>query len=148
MGINELLEIIQIDAQDIPLIADRTWYIKSNGYIASDRSKDGVRVHTYLHRLIMDAEKGLVVDHINGDIKDNRRVNLRVVDYSTNLRNRHKDVTKLVASRRGVFYRPERKKWQAKYVVRGKRFTVGSFSTEEDAYAALEAHKRQNGVNV
>ena len=37
-----------------------------------------------LHRLIMDAPKGLLVDHRNGDSLDNRRANLRLATHSQN----------------------------------------------------------------
>ena len=41
-----------------------------------------------LHRFIMDAKTGDVVDHINRNTLDNRRCNLRIVDYSINNKNR------------------------------------------------------------
>src|ERR1044072_5764222 len=43
-----------------------------------------------LHRFIMGAKKGEIVDHINGNVLDNRRENLRIVDRSTNAHNWHK----------------------------------------------------------
>ena len=42
-----------------------------------------------LYRFIMKAEKGEIVDHINGDVTDNRRCNLRIVTYSENNQNKH-----------------------------------------------------------
>src|SRR5688572_19518259 len=43
---------------------------------------------TLLHRLIMNAQKGEIVDHINHDRLDNRRENLRIVNKSLNNYNR------------------------------------------------------------
>ena len=43
-----------------------------------------------LHRLIMNAPKGLLVDHRNGDSLDNRRANLRLATHSQNQWNRQK----------------------------------------------------------
>ncbi len=37
--------------------------------------EDGVWRSIFMHRLITDAKKGFVVDHINGDGLDNRREN-------------------------------------------------------------------------
>ncbi|MDQ0062366.1 HNH endonuclease [Paenibacillus harenae] len=44
--------------------------------------------HPYLHRLLTNAPKGLVVDHINHDTFDNTNENLRIVTASGNARNR------------------------------------------------------------
>lgn len=42
-----------------------------------------------MHRAILDAPRGLRVDHRNGDKLDNRRANLRLATNSQNLANRH-----------------------------------------------------------
>ena len=40
-----------------------------------------------MHRFIMNAEKGSVIDHINCDKLDNRKSNLRIVSNSQNAQN-------------------------------------------------------------
>jgi hypothetical protein len=56
--------------------------------------KIGYEYKTYLaHRIIWEMyngtiEKGLCIDHINGNPQDNRLENLRLVSYSENGRNR------------------------------------------------------------
>lgn len=81
----------QISEQDLALIKDLTLYIsytkQTNSFyiMTSDRK--------YLHRIITNAQKGQVVDHINHDTLDNRRENLRVVIHAENRRNSLKSYT-------------------------------------------------------
>ena len=85
-----------------------------------------------LHRLIMDAPKGLLVDHENGDSLDNRRSNLRLATHSQNQCNRRK--RKNTSSRfRGVYFRKENRKWAAFISVAGKKIFLGYFDSEIQA---------------
>lgn len=72
--------IFIIDAEDYDRIKDLLWRETENGYIISQFPGD---VHILLHRLIMNAEKGEVVDHINHLLYDNRKDNLRVAKHGT-----------------------------------------------------------------
>jgi hypothetical protein len=56
-----------------------------------------------LHRLIAGASKTDIVDHINGDVLDNRRCNLRVCNAKENARNQAKQSSpRLTSSFKGV----------------------------------------------
>jgi hypothetical protein len=91
----------------------------------------------YLHRVIAGRRRGdgLVVDHINRNKLDNRRSNLRSCTQAENMANTdaHRDA---VSRHKGVY--PFRGRWQASYMVNGKRCHVGTFSHERDAAEALE----------
>jgi hypothetical protein len=67
-----------IDAEDYPKIKDYGWHIGKNGYVYKNDTKET------LHRLLTNAPKGYVVDHINHDTLDNRKSNLRVTTLSVN----------------------------------------------------------------
>jgi hypothetical protein len=80
------------------------------------------------------------VDHINGDRTDNRWLNLRECDSSTNSRNQgiRKDCTSGV---RGVNYNTAKssrslKRWVARISHQGERIMLGNFETFEEAVAA------------
>lgn len=88
----------QIDDDDFDKIKKYNWraqVMKRTGYdqiyvISHQRIAPYKNKTIYLHRLIMNCPEGMVVDHINGDTLDNRKVNLRVCTRSENLLNRHR----------------------------------------------------------
>lgn len=67
---------------------------KPNGYIAIDLHSQGKHYREYVHRLVLSAFCGRpnqrVVNHINGDVSDNRLCNLEWVTQSENLIKWHK----------------------------------------------------------
>ena len=78
-----------IDKEDFEKISDRYWSQNCNGYIFS--RKGNIRV--FLHRYIMNlTERDLVVDHINHNILDNRKSNLRIATFTQNNINKKKMV--------------------------------------------------------
>ncbi|MGA2172192.1 MAG: AP2 domain-containing protein [Sedimentisphaerales bacterium] len=85
-----------------------------------------------LHRLIMDAPKGLLVDHRNGDSLDNRRANLRLATRLQNQWNRRK--SKNTTSRfMGVSFYKRHGKWAAYINIAKKRIHLGHFDSEIEA---------------
>jgi hypothetical protein len=98
-----------------------------------------------LHRLIMNAPKGLLVDHRNGDSLDNRRENLRLATNAQNQLNSRK--RKNATSRfRGVYFHKEHGKWAAYIIEAGKKIFLGYFYVEIDAAKAFDkAAKKYHG---
>ena len=66
------------DSEDYDLVSKYKWNLGPDGYCRSGYSS--VR----LHRLVLGVKEGCQVDHINLDITDNRKCNLRICDNSLN----------------------------------------------------------------
>lgn len=105
-----------------------------------------------LHRWILGAEPGALVDHRNHDGLDNRRRNLRLCDHSENGMNRrvmtrhgNPKKSKFI----GVVYAPRgnlKNPWRVHIQARGVMHRIGRFPTEEEAALARdEASKRIHG---
>ena len=88
-----------------------------------------------LHRIVVCAPKGVLVDHINGNGLDNRHCNLRWATHAQNLQNRkiHKNNT---SGFKGVYWRAREKKWIARIRANGKTRDLGYFSTPQAAHEA------------
>ncbi|MFH1371466.1 MAG: HNH endonuclease [Planctomycetota bacterium] len=130
-----------LDPQDYYRYAGFKWCIggdKDNLYAVRGQLNGPVDMKMVrLHRLIMDAPKGLLVDHHNGDSLDNRRANLRLATNSQNQCNRRK--RKNTTSRfRGVYFHKVHRKWAAQIVVEGKRIFLGYFDSEIEAAKARD----------
>ncbi len=90
-----------------------------------------------MHRQIMKAPKGLEVDHINGNILDNRRENLRLATHSENNHNRSKYSCNR-SGLKGVFWYPRANKFQASIRVHGELLYLGLYKKAEDAARAYD----------
>ncbi len=140
---------IQVDAGVALLLAEYRWFIDSRGYVRSTvRDRDGKTSAVMMHRLLTYATKGVVVDHINGDLLDNRRENLRVCTPAENSRNRKKhrkqDRTGIPQSGfKGVQWdefrdKPRPAPWRARIVFGGKAKCLGRFRSPIEAARAYD----------
>lgn len=85
-----------------------------------------------LHRLITNAPAGMVVDHINHNVLDNREENLRVCTQTQNSYN-----TKMKSNNTsgyiGVTWNEKLNKWQSAITVNRKSIYLGVFKDINDA---------------
>jgi hypothetical protein len=92
--------------------------------------------NTALHRFIMDAPKGMFVDHINGNTLDNTRENLRLCTAKGNAQNQSIQKRKKTSKYKGVYRNSTNTKWVGLIKHSGIKYGLGSFSVEEDAARA------------
>lgn len=86
----------------------------------------------------------MIVDHINHDTLDNRRLNLRVVTRSQNSQNRRGAQAGNKTGIRGVSWNKAARKFTAQIYINKARKHLGSFST---ARAASIAYQKANRAN-
>lgn len=84
----------KIDLEDVVRVKDLKWHLDAYGYVMGPTVKGVVKKkHIRLSRYLINAPQESEVDHINGDVLDNRKSNLRLANRSQNTRNVsvHKD---------------------------------------------------------
>ena len=120
--------------------------LTTKGYRSLSYSRSKPRV--YLHRVIFAFHHGYLpkfVDHINGIRDDNRIENLRPatrLQQNLNTKVRKDNATGI----KGVSFRKDRKKWQARIKHAGKEMHLGFFDDiGEAATARKDAEKRLHG---
>lgn len=98
-----------------------------------------------MSRQIMGFPEGMVVDHINHNVLDNRRCNLRVCTQQQNLMNRGKNKVSQTGIK-GVSFLNDRlrnKPWMARIKFNGKAKTLGVFHTAKEAHVAYKKTARK-----
>lgn len=127
-----------VDLDDYEKFGDLHW--QENIYGRATRSfRENGRQHTKLmYRIIMQAPAHLDVDHINHNIRDNRKCNLRLATAAENSRNLIK-YPKYSSPYKGVCWHKNNKIWQATIKVNYKIKYLGSFRDPKDAAIAYNA---------
>lgn len=126
------LEVL-VDAEDLERLSSHRW-----GIVQTAKKRDLRVTNTrkqYLHTVVMNAPKGMVVDHIFHRTLDARKSQLRVVtarENNINTRPRSGRSSKY----KGVQRDKKTGKWFVQAGPRGQRVFIGGFDSEADAAAA------------
>lgn len=131
-----------IDAGDVAAAAPFNWCLCPKGYVFRYKTRTK---KLSLHRELLKAEGGAVVDHINGDPLDNRRCNLRTATVSQNQMNSRKRGG-CTSAFKGVTWNKSSGKWQAQIKLEGKSTYLGLYGTEQEAHQAyVKAAREMHG---
>jgi len=135
--------IALIDDADYSLVSSYNWRAVLCGakwwYAVWDTRRNNARPKLYMHRLIIQAARGQMVDHINGNGLDNQRGNLRLC---TNSQNQHNSTSTWGSSlHRGVRLDRRTGKWGAAIRIYGKVKWLGTFDDEEEAARIVMAER-------
>lgn len=121
-----------VDDEDYEAVSRYKWHTMAN----STGSHIYAATKLRMHRLILDAPPGYMVDHINGDTLDNRRSNLRLC---TNSQNQQNTPSRGGSSQyKGVSFQVKSGKWIAAFQYNGIRYYCGMWDSEEDAAKAVD----------
>ena len=116
-----------VDDSTLKQYGHLTWHLSDTGYAVRRNKSEGGTVR--LHRLVVDAPEGMVVDHLNGDKLDNRASNLRVCTQAENTRNRKDTI--------GYCWDKSRQK----FIVHYRKKFYGRYDTEQEAKRAYQLAK-------
>ena len=130
-----------VDDQDYKWLNQWNWCVNSNNYVMRVKTIKKKRETITLHRLIMNAPKGMQVDHKNANRLDNQRDNLRLATHSQNCSYR-KSSTKPASGYRGVtkYQKKNELKWIARIEVNGRKKYLGIYNTPELAAKVYDTY--------
>lgn len=127
---------IQIDAEDYDALARYKWIISKEG--KRRYAVTFLAPRTRMHRIILKASPGQIIDHKNGNGLDNRKSNLRFCTHTQNMRNRAKSTTNKVGFK-GVSWSKARGKFEAQITVDRKIKHLGFYECPFKAARAYDA---------
>jgi len=116
-----------IDKEDFEKVCRYSWNPDGEGYLMATGKNN---VSFKMHKLVLSGK--FKVDHINHNVRDNRRQNLRECTTSQNAMNRKKPINN-TSGVIGVSWSESRRKWCAMIRVNNKSVNLGRYKKLEDA---------------
>ena len=135
-------KIALVDAADAEWLSGFRWCAQKapNTYYAKRhmRMVGGKVEQIYMHREILAAPRGVMVDHENGNGLDNRRGNIRLCSTGQNQHNRAANRGGMASRFKGVTWHNRLGKWIARVSAGGHRRHLGVFGDEIEAAKAYD----------
>lgn len=139
-----------VDPADYVDLSKYSWHLSrgtGQGYVVrtTPRDEEGRQGKVRMGRHLLGLAPGdsRQVDHINGDRRDHRRANLRILTGAQNMQNQKSHAGS--SSRfRGVYWDKHAKKWRADAGPQSSKRYLGYFDSEEEA--ARVAREAREGI--
>lgn len=126
-------KLAYVSPRSYPKVAELHWRVNRMGYVIHSYRDGGTTRTLGLQRLILDAPKGMLVDHINRYPLDNRDFNLRLCDGAQNTWNRSHRKSRR-GHYKGVMWIEGTKKYRVGIGYQGEHIVVGEYT--DPIYAA------------
>lgn len=136
IGLNAKDGYFIVDIKDAWI--DKHNFYNAKGYVCCWINGKSVRAH----RLIMNiVDSKVLIDHKNGDKRDNTRTNLRIATRSENGANNN--ILKKSSKKFKCVYKEASGRWYCSITFQGKSMRVGTFDTPEQAAQAYDEKARE-----
>jgi hypothetical protein len=130
-----------VDAEDYERLMKHKWYLCQEGNVFyAFRYTIGKQIR--MHREIMNAPKGVMVDHIDRNGLYNRKRNLRHCNRRQNSYNRRGN-SRGSSQYKGVFWHNVCGKWEARITYNGNTNYLGLYENERDAARAYDEKAKE-----
>ena len=122
---------VTVDDEDFEELNKHRWHLSYYGYARTGINHEKVM----MHRLILGAKKGQLVDHTNRDTLDNRKTNIMICTKKQNQTNQKLRIDN-TSGYKGVSWHKISSKWKAEISHLGEGIHLGLFRTKKDAAKA------------
>lgn len=135
----------KVDDEDYERVSNYKWFVGNHGrvYAVLERKRINGKhwqKNVLLHRFVMDMQDATHIDHINCDVLDNRKSNLRFATLSQNQYNRP---PRNKSGRKGVTWHKGAGKWMAQIEHLGKPYYLGLFTDLDEATEAYNTKAKE-----
>jgi hypothetical protein len=138
-----------VDPEDYDELSKYKWYAVQSprGFYAArsvGTNRHGIGQKTVrMHQVILKSPEGKFIDHINHNGLDNRKSNLRFCTIQQNVWNMRKQLGNCTSKYKGVTWRKDIGKWQARIVCNRKVISIGFFDDEKAAAMAYDKKAKE-----
>ncbi len=134
-----------VDDEDSERVSTHKWCLLKVGdlyYARRNKLVNQAWKTELMHRVVMNAEKGQQLDHIDGDGLNNTKANLRFCTHSQNIAN-STPMENCSSKYKGVYWNRQNKKWRAQIILNGKGSFLGSFNSQIEAAKAYDKKAKE-----